>query len=169
MDLVAVAQALHWFEVDRFFQEVRRVLVPGGILAVWTYGSVTTDCEPITGLLREFEHETIGRWWPPQRALVDARYGGVVLPGVELNVPTFSMHAEWTLDQLLGYVATWSGVLRHREATGTDPVVALRHHLQQPWGPQGHIRTINWPLTVRASRVERDVTSPMGEQPFWAS
>ena len=38
MDLVTVAQALHWFDRGAFFLEARRVLVPGGLLAIWSYG-----------------------------------------------------------------------------------------------------------------------------------
>lgn len=153
VDLVTVAQALHWFNADRFFREACRVLVPGGVLAVWTYGSVTADCEPITDLLREFEHETIGPWWPPGRVLVNQGYSGLVLPGVELDVPTFSMRVEWTLEQLFGYLGTWSAVLRHREATGLDPLPPLRRTLVESWGEEDRRRVVSWPLTVRASRV----------------
>lgn len=153
VDLVTVAQALHWFEVDRFFREACRVLGPGGVLAVWTYGSVTTDCEPITDLLRAFEFDTVGPWWPPERVLVNEGYGGLVLPGVELEVPPFDMSAEWTMDQLLGYLGTWSAVLRHRAATGRDPLPRLRGKLTESWGEPGRRRRVSWPLTIRVSRV----------------
>src|ERR1043165_5287441 len=32
VDLVTVAQALHWFDFDRFYREVQRVLRPGGLI-----------------------------------------------------------------------------------------------------------------------------------------
>ena len=35
VDLVTVAQALHWFDVDAFYAEARRVGRPGALLAVW--------------------------------------------------------------------------------------------------------------------------------------
>lgn len=143
VDLVTVAQAIHWFDPGRFFREALRVLVPEGILAVWTYGSVTVDDEPITDLLREFEFETVGRWWPPGRALVNEGYSGLVLPGVELAVPPFRMRVEWTLDQVLGYVGTWSAVLRHRAATGRDPLPPLRRTLAESWGEAGRRRDVS--------------------------
>ena len=42
-DLIAVAQAAHWLNFDRFYAEARRVLRPGGVVAVWTYGFFKTD------------------------------------------------------------------------------------------------------------------------------
>src|SRR5436309_13441105 len=36
--LLTVAQALHWFDLERFYAEAKRVLQPGGVLAVWAYG-----------------------------------------------------------------------------------------------------------------------------------
>lgn len=154
VDLVTVAQAIHWFDRGRFFREAFRVLVPGGILAVWTYGSVTTDCEPITDLLREFEFETVGRWWPPGRVLVNTGYRDLELPGVQMEVPTFRMSVEWTLEQVLGYLGTWSAVLRLRAATGRDPLPPLRRKLAEPWGEAGRRREVSWPLTVRVCRME---------------
>jgi len=37
VDLITVAQALHWFEFDSFFKEVERVAKPNSVLAVWCY------------------------------------------------------------------------------------------------------------------------------------
>ena len=42
-DLIAVAQAAHWFDLDRFYMEARRVLRPGGVVALWTYGLFQID------------------------------------------------------------------------------------------------------------------------------
>src|SRR5215831_1555408 len=48
-DLVTVAQALHWFDFDRFYAEVRRVARPGGLLAVTCYyePSVGPGVDPV--------------------------------------------------------------------------------------------------------------------------
>ena len=43
IDLIAVAQAVHWFDLDRFHAEVKRALKPAGLLAVWCY-NLTTSC-----------------------------------------------------------------------------------------------------------------------------
>ncbi|MGH8214998.1 MAG: class I SAM-dependent methyltransferase, partial [Rhodanobacteraceae bacterium] len=36
-DAVTVAQALHWFDLDAFVPEVRRVCKPGALFAAWSY------------------------------------------------------------------------------------------------------------------------------------
>src|SRR5262252_3616974 len=35
--LVTVAQAIHWFDFERFYAEVNRVLIDNGLIAVWAY------------------------------------------------------------------------------------------------------------------------------------
>ena len=42
-DLVTVAQAMHWMDLDRFYPEVDRVLKPGGALVVYGYGQPRLD------------------------------------------------------------------------------------------------------------------------------
>jgi ubiquinone/menaquinone biosynthesis C-methylase UbiE len=37
LDLIMIAQALHWFDLDRFYAEARRVLKPNGVLAASAY------------------------------------------------------------------------------------------------------------------------------------
>jgi ubiquinone/menaquinone biosynthesis C-methylase UbiE len=49
VDLITVAQALHWFDVDAFYQEARRVLKNQGVIAVWSYNllSISVDIDQI--------------------------------------------------------------------------------------------------------------------------
>lgn len=37
-DLITVAQAFHWFDADRFLKESKRVLKPGGLIAIFAEG-----------------------------------------------------------------------------------------------------------------------------------
>src|SRR5438477_10706107 len=69
-DLILVAQALHWFDMDRFFTEAKRVSKEKGILAVSTYLHVRINPE-IDAILSEFYHETTASYWPPERDLVE--------------------------------------------------------------------------------------------------
>lgn len=150
MDLVVVAQALHWFDHERFFAEADRVLRRGGALAVWSYGLV--GIEPsVDQVLRAFYHDTLGDYWPVERAMVESGYVDIALPYPETAAPRFIMEAEWTLDQLGGFLSTWSAVGRFRMATQHDPVPDVMKQLREVWGAPFH-RVARWPLIVRVAR-----------------
>ena len=151
--LVTVAQALHWFDRPAFFAEVKRVLAPGGVLAVWSYGLCTFGDPTLDAALRRFHGETVGPHWPPERALVDAGYEGLELPFADLPAPPTAMEARWTLEQFAGYLSTWSAVQRARASTGTDPLPDFVEMLREGWGVAGSARRIEWPLALRAGRA----------------
>ena len=150
MDLVTVAQALHWFDREGFFAEVDRVLRPGGLLAVWSYGLLAIE-PAIDARLHHFYSNTVGPYWPSERALVDTGYAGIALPHPELPTPRIAMEASWTLAQVLGFLSTWSAVGRYRAAEKADPLPELSHDLASVWGTEER-RQVRWPLTVRAAR-----------------
>ena len=152
VDLVTVAQALHWFDRPAFYAEVRRVLRPEGVLAAWTYGHPVLDDPRADAVFQRFYSETVGPWWPKERALVDAGYRTIDFPFPEVEAPPFPMETRWPLGALLGYVATWSAVTRYRAARGGDPVADLGGALAPAWGDPDEPRRIRWPLSLRAGR-----------------
>ncbi len=150
VDLITVAQAFHWFDRDLFYTEARRVLVPGGLLAVWCYGLGGTDPE-IDGMISEFYSGPVGSYWPPERRLVEDGYSSLTFPLKEIAVPQFAMEAEWTVDHLLGYLRTWSAVEKYKTANGgMDPVLLIEERARSLW--KRETRTFRWPLSVRAGR-----------------
>jgi SAM-dependent methyltransferase len=152
VDLIAVAQALHWFDQPAFYREARRVAVKGGVIAVWSYGSVQLD-GAVGEAVSTFEHLTVGPYWPVARKQVEASYSGIGFPFTEVQVPPIRMAAEWTRDRVLGYLRTWSATSRYVAAHGTDPVTPFAAELAALW-PDDHPRTVTWPLTVRVGRIE---------------
>ncbi len=149
VDLVTVAQALHWFELEAFFAEAARVMAPDGIIAVWTYSILHCEDRDIDRVLRQFYVEEAGPWWPANRRLVETGYRTIPFPFSERAAPSFSMIAEWNLAALLGYIGTWSAVTRLREATGSDPIEKLAAQLKPVWGNPALPRAISWPLSMR--------------------
>src|SRR5688572_23106471 len=150
VQLVAVAQALHWFDRDAFFAECARVLAPGGVLAAWGYPDFLAPPgmeAPVAAFRARIEP-----YWPPERALVDASYGGFDWPFAPLPAPTLWLDARWTLPRFLGYLASISAVARCRAATGEDPVALHAPDLAAAWGQAGTERTIRWPLFLHLRR-----------------
>lgn len=153
VSLVTVAQALHWFDRPAFYAEVRRTLVPLGLLAVWSYGLLTLHDETLDEILRRFHGETVGPYWPSERRLVDEGYQSLELPFEHVEAPHFSMQADWTLEHLVGYLSTWSAVQRMRASTGLDPVSGVVEPLRAGWGREEGERRVEWPLTLYVGRV----------------
>ena len=155
VDLVTVAQALHWFDRPAFYAEARRVLRRDGVLAAWTYGHPSIDEPRADAALQRFYSATVGPYWPNERALVDAGYRTIDFPFPEVATPSFEMETRWTLGLLLGYVATWSAVTRFRAARGEDPVEELGEALGRSWGDPETPRRIVWPLALKVGRLSK--------------
>lgn len=155
IDLVTVAQALHWFDIDAFYAEAQRVMVPGGVLAVWSYGDSYLEESALDGVLQRFNRETVGAFWLPERDLVNDGYRGLPFPFGEFAVPSFVLEQSWTLAELAGYVRTWSASTRYAAHHGVDPVVTLEAELRGAWGDPRVARTVRWPLALRAGSKPR--------------
>lgn len=153
VDLVTVAQALHWFDLDRFYAEVRRVLKPGGVLAVWSYGVLAVAGTAVDERVQTFYRDTVGPYWPPERQLVESGYRTLPFPFAELEAPAFHMETSWSLSELLGYVRSWSATGRFGVERGYDPVTALADELASLWGAPLEPRIVTWPLALRVGRV----------------
>jgi SAM-dependent methyltransferase len=149
--LVTVAQALHWFDRPRFWREVRRVLVNGGAIAVWSYHGfhVTPEVEAV---IHRYYKEIVGAYWPPGRGIVEQGYGALEFPFAEETPPAFLLERRWDLAALLGYLGTWSASQRFQEANGSDPVPLVRDDLAEAWGPPERIRPFRWDLDLRVGR-----------------
>ena len=150
-DLLVAAQAFHWFDHPAFFAEVRRVVRPGGLLAIWCYGLSTITPE-IDAVIYELFETRLGPYWESERKLVESGYRTVVVPFTELAVPHFEMELTWTLDHLRGYVSTWSPLKRYRDEKGEDPLALIDPQLARAWGDVEQ-RRVAWPLSVRAFRL----------------
>ncbi len=149
--LVAVAQAIHWFDFDRFHAECRRVLRPGGVVAAWTY-TVFRAGGTIDPIIDRFYDGTVGPCWPPEREYVQQRYRTIPFPWDEIAPPPFALQTDWTLDQAMGYFASWSSVQRYRQAhDGADPLPAVRSELATVW-PAGRTVRLDWPIHLRVGR-----------------
>jgi SAM-dependent methyltransferase len=152
VDLVTVAQAIHWFDLDRFYAEVRRVARPRAVLAVWCYSLMQTAAA-IDREIRRFYTDVVGPYWPKERVHVDALYRDLPFPFEEIAMPSLAMESEWALADVLGYVDTWSPVRIYRRERGTDPLVDLAEPLAQAWGPPELRRRVRFPLHFRVGRV----------------
>jgi SAM-dependent methyltransferase len=151
VSLVAAAQAFHWFDFDRFHAECRRVLVPGGVLAVWTYEKFRVDAA-VDEVVDRFYTDVVGADWPAERRYVEQGYRTLPFPWQEEAAPVFVLETDWDLEQVVGYLATWSAVQRYKDRVGQDPLPALRPRLASLW-PSAGTRRLRWPIHLRLGRA----------------
>ncbi|WP_425307198.1 class I SAM-dependent methyltransferase [Ammonicoccus fulvus] len=152
VDLVTAAQAAHWFDLPRFYAEVRRVLVPSGALALVSYGRQQLD-SAVDERFQRFYSEEVGAYWPAERQHVDAGYRTLEFPFDELPVPPLEIRRDFTLPDLLGYVSTWSATRRAREAVREDLLDRFGEEMAELWGDPDRVRRARWPVNVRLARV----------------
>jgi SAM-dependent methyltransferase len=153
VDLVTVAQALHWFDLPAFYAEVKRVLKPTGLLAVWCYGLVKLN-DDVNSTVQDFYLNRVGRYWPPDRKHVENGYRELGFPFEEIHFREWELSIPQTRQEFLGYAGTWSAVKHATEQEGRDPLPELAAALEPIW-PEGERRTVSWPLAVRIGRVKR--------------
>lgn len=149
VDLAVAAQAAHWFDHARFHPEMRRVLHPDGALALWTYG-LTSIAPPIDAVVSHYYENVVGPYWPPERRHVENAYRDLPFPWREVAAPQFQLRLEWTLDDFIGYVGTWSATQRYTKVSAADPLPALRDQIAPLWGSNS--RPVVWPLHLRVGR-----------------
>lgn len=146
-DVISVAQALHWFDLEGFYAEARRVLKPGGLLAVWAYNELRMAPEVDT-IVRRFHDEMVGPYWPPERKIVGRGYRELTFPFEEIETPRFQIEISWSQEHLLGYLRTRSATDRFKAEIRRDPVDEIVDDLAAAWGNRKELTAI-WPLTTR--------------------
>jgi hypothetical protein len=150
IDLITVSQALHWFNFENFYREVRRVGKTGSRLAVWMY-SLLRISPDIDRLVDEFHFQTLKDYWDSERKYVDSNYATIPFPFPETVTPPFYMEYNWSLDALEGYFNTWSALQNFMKAQNYNPVPELIHLIRPYWKEE--TMKIRFPLVLRLGSV----------------
>lgn len=151
IDLITVAQAVHWFNSKQFNEEVKRVLKPDGFIAIWGYGLLRAD-EQLNQLLDTFYTQTVGPYWDAERFHVDKAYQSIPFPFAEKLAPAFNITVLWTRQQLVGYLSSWSSVQHYIRQNGGSPLPAFEAQLQETWAVD-EVKEITFPIFLRLGQV----------------
>lgn len=130
-DLIAVSQALHWFNFDKFYTEVVRIGKPEAILAAWTYSLLRISKE-IDTLIEDLHYNILHNYWDDERKYVDDEYRNIPFPFKKIEAPLFNIEYRWSLEELEGYLNTWSG-LKKFNAENNNPVPELIKRIKPHW------------------------------------
>jgi SAM-dependent methyltransferase len=133
VDLVTVSQAIHWFNFEKFYAEVKRVAKPGAVIAVWTYSLLQISVE-IDKIIHEYHFKTLENFWDPERKYVDDGYANIPFPFQEIETKPFNIELYWSLEELNGYLNTWSALQKFIAANFYNPVPEIISKIEQHWG-----------------------------------
>lgn len=153
VDLVTAGAAAHWFDLDSFYAEVRRVARKGAVIALWSYGP-RDIADAIGPAVARFQEEVLGGYWPERINYVHARYATLPFPFNELEAPSMMMTADWTLAELKDFLATWSASQRYMQEHGRDPLDEVEPELSRAWGDPSLRKRLEWPVFLRVGRVQ---------------
>jgi len=152
-DVITITQALHWLDIPRFYEEVRRVAKPHAIFVATVYSDPVLDHPGLHKILENYNKVIVGSYWPPQRKIVDEAYANIPFPFEELETPELTMERSWSLPELAGYLRSWSATVRYTNQNGVDPVLQFEAEMRPIWGDPKQPRRLHWPFTLRAGRI----------------
>ena len=152
VDLITVACGVHWFDRPTFYGTAKRVLAPGGVLAVWTYVWPVTGSKAVDLLLEQLKSEVLKGYWPQVSELYLNGYADLEFPFEELHPPSFSLSCPWGCDELLGFISTWSPVQRYLRQNGRSPLQEVEAEIKQAWNRERPAMPIQLPLYFRVGR-----------------
>jgi ubiquinone/menaquinone biosynthesis C-methylase UbiE len=150
-DLITVAQAVHWFDFERFYKEVKRILKPEGVFAIMGYGLFSTNPES-DEVLRDFYRNILGPYWDAERRYIDENYETIPFPFEKIPSPKFTNEFEWTIEQLTGYLETWSATQHYINANKKNPVDLIRARLEKSW--ENSNKKVVFPLLLRIGKLK---------------
>lgn len=153
VDLITVAQGVHWFDLTSFFAECKRCLKKNGVIALWSY-NMTRISKEVDPLIERLAFEILAPFWEPQVQQVFSAYQKLPFPFVEIFGPEFLINREWSLKDLLDYLRTWSAVAKYWREKDSDPIAVIFEDLKQAWGDIDDFHMVRWPLYYRVGKKE---------------
>ncbi|MDO3664194.1 class I SAM-dependent methyltransferase [Acinetobacter higginsii] len=147
-DLITVAQAIHWFDFEKFYAEVKRTLKLNGLFAVIGYGLIQLDDTDLNQRIDLLYHQTLKGFWDAERRYIDEHYQTIPFPFEEIAMPQFQIELGWTGPQLWDYLNTWSAVKHYQDRLHVSPLVSLQDilQIQQPIA-------VRFPILLRVGRL----------------
>ncbi len=152
-DLITVAQAVHWFEFEAFYNEVKRVAKLQATVAIWGYGTLRFDIDnEIDAIMWDFYVNTVGSYWDFERHYIDEEYKTLPFPFIEITPPQYNMVFKWQRHELEGYLNTWSAIQNFIKKEGYNPIEDLMLDISAHWDEQER-KTVRFPLFIKIGKV----------------
>ena len=155
IDLITVAQAVHWFNLEKFYREVQRVSKPGGIIAIWGYWyfHLLPEEEQVNQICQDFLTTVVDQYWPEETKILTQNYQTIDFPFAELKTPFFTMETQWNMEEFLGYVNSFSAIQKLIAVESHEPIWEFSNRLVEAWGDSQRKILFQWPLHMRVGQI----------------
>lgn len=155
VDIITVGCAVHWFDTQKFYGEVNRVLKGDGIIAVWCYEYPWTGNEKVDGILSRYKNEILGEFWPPEAQIYFNRYETLNFPfaSIEAQIPHFEIYCPWGPTDVLNFMSTWTAPINYKTKNGADPGEQVAEELANAWKEEGLGVGVTLPLYMKVGRL----------------
>ena len=151
VDLTTVSQALHWFNFDKFYAEVKRVSAPDAMIAVWLYHLISINPE-IDAVVRSYHFETLMKYYDAERVHVDDGYANIPFPFKEIECPLFTIKLNWSIEDFEGYFNTSSAVQKYIKQHNESPLPDFIKNIKRLW-PDGQLLPVQLPVQLKMGYV----------------
>ena len=150
-DLITVAQAIHWFDYEKFWPEVKRVLKPGGVFAAWGYDWCRIRAD-IDEVISDYILKVIEPFWATQNQLVWNGYKDIDFPFRKIPAPKIEMNQYWNLTQLLNYMSTWSATRLCIKSIGPEFFEIATDRIKSVWGDIEMVKEVKMDVHIYVGR-----------------
>ncbi|MES2678980.1 MAG: class I SAM-dependent methyltransferase [Bacteroidota bacterium] len=150
-DLITIANALHWFDFEKFFKEAKRVLKKNGVIAAWAYGPprISKEVDQVTA---HFHNIVLNDYWRPENRLVEQEYRTIPFPFELITSPVFFSEKEMRLEDFIGFLNTWSATQRFINENNYNPIDEILPALTNAWN-NDHTKNARWHLVLKTGRL----------------
>lgn len=151
VDLITVAQAAHWIDLDRFYHQVRASAVPGAAIALVSYGLCIIDDPEVDRVYQEFYYGDFHDYWDARRIHVETGMRDLPFPFDMLDVSCPDIVCTMGVHDFVAYLGTWSATANARSDGHGHLLDEFAAHLELVWGSRQ--LEVRWPVAVRAGRI----------------
>lgn len=154
VDLLTIASGAHWFDLEQFYTEAKRVLRKDAVIALWVYHGWSST-SGLDRILHALEQNVVGDYWPkPLQKDIGTYYADMPFPFDEIVVPSFKMPLLVNRDWVIGYLRSWSATQRYIEANKSDPTQLIAKELDELFSEPNKTVDLAFKLIARAGRVK---------------
>lgn len=154
VDLITVAQAVHWFDFEKFYGQVKRVSKKNGIISVWAYGIPTIN-EELDSIIKDFHDNIVGEFWLPENKLIEKEYSTIPFPFDKVKTPDFFIQKQVTLSETVGHLRTWSATQKYIDKYNENPLERLSQKLKEHWNDIETEKKITWKLILKVGKIAK--------------